>query len=511
VTDAALPWCPRCGNNQSSDRLCRGCWQGRADAQRARALADSALAGDSDAAQVLGLLPDPRAADALADVVSRDDGRLRLAAIKSLGWSGSAHHVPALLPALDAEGFNTRVAARGALADIGGSEAADALAASLDRIDDECERVGVIEALSWLRDPRAREGARRWFRHPVDEEYRQLMWSRALIHNSPDWMWPRVLTTDERDAFIEEALAAVPAADYRNFIHQDEATQRATQLVGHAHTMLSEMDPSQADAFREQLATRAGDGIERFPNAMRPPRLRQAAPEPEPFGERVVPKLGIAALSATPPPAGPMPPAKFGGQPDWIMEPQWPVSPHGKPLTFHGQLPVPGHPGQMAYVFFAGSGDELSGEPLSEGSAVVVQPAGTCHLSTTPLRSGPGIWRVVEEPGHFTRLWGIRECHEVYAVLQEGHDPLVYEYPPWDHDALRLPIDATTPGDRTDLNKIGGTPNWLQGDDTPAGDGWRFAFQWTAGWASDELADGAEIYGFINDHDLRACVLWQCH
>jgi hypothetical protein len=310
---------------------------------------------------------------------------------------------------------------------------------------------------------------------------------------------------------IAEALAGVPEADFRRHPRLTESAQLAASQISQVHRMLLESDPVEAEAFRDQVAARAGDAIGRFAHSVRPARLRRYDDGPGPPGQRVVPKLGIAGLSTTPPAAAPMPPAKFGGQPDWIGEPQWPVADDGKPLTFHAQLPVPGHQGQMAYVFFAEAADDDSWGPLSSGNAVVVQPAGTCHLPTAPLRHGPGIWRIVEEPGHYSRLWGIHERYERYAVLKEGLDPLVVDYPPYDLDAPRLPYEPEMPVDTTDTNKIGGTPSWLQGDDVPDGDGWRFAFQWTADWASEELADGAEIYGFIRDSDLAACVLWQCH
>jgi hypothetical protein len=51
---------------------------------------------------------------------------------------------------------------------------------------------------------------------------------------------------------------------------------------------------------------------------------------------------------------------------------------------------------------------------------------------------------------------------------------------------------------------------YLQGDEEPLGEGWTFAFQFTAAWFGDELADGAECYGFVNT-DGAGAFLWQCH
>jgi hypothetical protein len=55
--------------------------------------------------------------------------------------------------------------------------------------------------------------------------------------------------------------------------------------------------------------------------------------------------------------------------------------------------------------------------------------------------------------------------------------------------------------------KIGGTPLFLQAEDGPSGDGWRFAFQFDAGWAG---SDGGICHGFVNDGG-RGAMLWQRH
>ena len=66
------------------------------------------------------------------------------------------------------------------------------------------------------------------------------------------------------------------------------------------------------------------------------------------------------------------------------------------------------------------------------------------------------------------------------------------------------------PEDDGAWDKVGGTPRWLQGDETPDGDGWRFWFQYTAARIGCELADGAECYGFI-DPDGRGTFIVQSH
>lgn len=46
--------------------------------------------------------------------------------------------------------------------------------------------------------------------------------------------------------------------------------------------------------------------------------------------------------------------------------------------------------------------------------------------------------------------------------------------------------------------------------EAPPGEGWQFAFQFSADWAGRELGDGAERYGFTRD-DGTAALLWPGH
>lgn len=57
---------------------------------------------------------------------------------------------------------------------------------------------------------------------------------------------------------------------------------------------------------------------------------------------------------------------------------------------------------------------------------------------------------------------------------------------------------------------MAGKPLTPQGEQLPPGDGWTFAFQFSAAWAGRELGDGAECYGFVRE-DGTGAFLWQCH
>ena len=77
------------------------------------------------------------------------------------------------------------------------------------------------------------------------------------------------------------------------------------------------------------------------------------------------------------------PTTKFGGQPVWLDEPQWPLSRElGVPMRFIGQIAIPpelfsGGTGKVAYIFMTDADDYVDGtwEPNGGENAVVIQPA----------------------------------------------------------------------------------------------------------------------------------------
>lgn len=90
---------------------------------------------------------------------------------------------------------------------------------------------------------------------------------------------------------------------------------------------------------------------------------------------------------------------RLGGQPDWIDEPQWPVSRQaGEPMGFIGQFRLPAARGgqpALAYVFM--SSDELyvggTWNPETGENAVIVQPEGVVpsFLDVRPDAEGPTV------------------------------------------------------------------------------------------------------------------------
>ena len=173
------------------------------------------------------------------------------------------------------------------------------------------------------------------------------------------------------------------------------------------------------------------------------------------------------------PGAGPAPEpvTKLGGQPDWLDVPQWPLSASlGRPMMFIGQFRV--DDSRMAYVFMTdGAGDYVDGtwEPEGGENAVIVQPGGEVPAFVTVRAAGKG-------PGH----------------------------PGTDH----FPVEEPVEDGRRPWQFLGGTPRWLQGDETP-GDGWRLLAQLTDGHGYN-FGDAGIAYVFVSPDGTRGRFLWQC-
>lgn len=221
----------------------------------------------------------------------------------------------------------------------------------------------------------------------------------------------------------------------------------------------------------------------------------------EPVEPRDVPRLAFKELLEAPVDPSERTPAKFGGQPDWVDEPAWPLGPGDRPMVFYGQLPVPGREG-TAYIFINQDEQVLSADPLADGNAVVVQPGADPHRPTAARWKGPQLFEFVHDYKRFRVRASMRPyCR--WVVMEAGADPAHWSWPP-------IPEGHYVVTEHGDSNKLGGTPLFLQGEEWPPGEGWRFGFQFAADWAGEELGDGAECYGFFND-DGRGAFLWQCH
>src|SRR5689334_10524863 len=97
----------------------------------------------------------------------------------------------------------------------------------------------------------------------------------------------------------------------------------------------------------------------------------------------MVKRASIEFIPATQPITGLV--TKFGGQPVWLAEPQWPVSQStGRPMQFIAQIALSRElfqvaAGQMAYLFMTGEEVAVDGTWAAEGgeNAVIIQPGKT--------------------------------------------------------------------------------------------------------------------------------------
>jgi uncharacterized protein YwqG len=191
------------------------------------------------------------------------------------------------------------------------------------------------------------------------------------------------------------------------------------------------------------------------------------------------------------------PVTKFGGQPTWIAEPQWPIAKSdGKPMRFICQIRLPeklnrGNQ-QMAYIFMT---DSIDGESWSADfgdNAVILQPGQfTSLVKTEPRATGPSLQRMV--PG----------------VTGNRLVPVDCEYRA---EHLELPDEASVDSDYALVNRIGGAPGWLQNDETPTQGVWHFLTQIDSNsdLYSVNFGDMGIGYVFVADDGSAGRFLWQC-
>ena len=103
------------------------------------------------------------------------------------------------------------------------------------------------------------------------------------------------------------------------------------------------------------------------------------------------------------------PVTKFGGQPNWIESPEWPISQeYNCPMQFVCQIQIPeelfpGCGGKMAYLFLtsddvAGAGMAETWNPWSGENAVIIQPGGENTPKVESLATGPTVQSSIGSP-----------------------------------------------------------------------------------------------------------------
>ncbi|QDU44175.1 hypothetical protein Mal52_26530 [Symmachiella dynata] len=199
---------------------------------------------------------------------------------------------------------------------------------------------------------------------------------------------------------------------------------------------------------------------------------------------------------------------KFGGQPVWIDEPEWPLSEsQDEPMMFIGQIAIepelfPDAQGKMAYLFMTDSEEHGSNTPTWDPdggeNAIVIQPGGEVWVETEPLSEGPTL-----------NLRGPSSTspREYRVTCVEGYDA---DFLPAHEQSDLSQAEKETKFGKLEESKIGGTPIFIQSDEFP-GDDWQLLFQLYSDNVPFDLhfGDSGIGYGFISADGDEGKFLWQ--
>jgi uncharacterized protein YwqG len=203
---------------------------------------------------------------------------------------------------------------------------------------------------------------------------------------------------------------------------------------------------------------------------------------------------------------------KFGGQPIWLDEPQWPLSREsGAPMRFICQIRLDEElfgamAARMAYLFMTDGEEYIDGtwEPEGGENAVVLQPSGM-PVETSNLATGPTLYRMAKKLLH-EHL--VPEACEYAVRLSYGEDP-----PQVDEDVLATWSEDEEQEYERQLegNKLGGTPLFLQGPEFPGPGDWRLLLQLDSTKVPFfvNFGDTGVGYAFISVDGRKARFLWQ--
>ena len=462
-------YCLRCGARGLDDpRFCFWCSDGEADEARILEVVQGARSGARDPLRILADTTDARAYEVVARTAVDVDPSIRRSALIALGGIGDPRGIPVAVESLEHDDDLVRHAAIDALAELG-PDGADAIAA---RLADPRDRSHAAKALAWLHDQRALE--------PL-----------AMMLDSDNLIGDSVLGGAIFQAMARlggpVAVAALTGAADRVLRAADDgvagwAVQSVASTLGQA---LIDMREPAAQAVYERLSARF-DRLYVVPAD--PPQAYRAPPHPG----RTVPRWSFTLESVTQPITAAI--TKFGGQPVWLAEPTWPLEADGGPATYMAQFTIPGRHG-LAYLFLDHSEDYTQ-----EPGYLIVQPGPPPERSVASA-TGPTFWSEIPGGTRYASRMRMGQV-ESRAVLEPGLD--------LDDWSILEAEPEMRPDDHRDWNKIGGNPRWLQNDDTPEEQGWRFLFQFTAASVGRELGDGAEVYGLIHD-DGRGRVFIHSH
>ena len=205
--------------------------------------------------------------------------------------------------------------------------------------------------------------------------------------------------------------------------------------------------------------------------------------------------------------------SKFGGQPNWLTEPEWPIDKDkNEKMSFIGQIELTPDlfgvtQGKMAYLFMNADDEaDETWDPNSGQNAVIVQP-GNNVIDTVPEATGPASTFGNDFEDEFDES-GLCEF-KLLTTLDEESDFL-------SEVELRELMDSD-PDKHDDyiekmiVSKIGGNPGFLQGEQLPIDGNWKFLCQLD----EEDIPVGVNFgcgvaYAFIDSEGTYGKFLWQC-
>lgn len=202
---------------------------------------------------------------------------------------------------------------------------------------------------------------------------------------------------------------------------------------------------------------------------------------------------------------------KFGGQPTWWNEPQWPLSrATGEPMRFICQIALDATlfsdiPGRMAYLFITDGETFVDNtfDPEGGENALIIQP-GKFKGATQLVATGPSLQAWVDDNKARRRV-----PVEFIVEFEADEDPDVL-----DENTAREQGDTAWEAftSHWNDNKLGGTAAFLQGSEYPSGGPWKLLMQLNDTNLPFDLlfGDGGIGYAFISADGEQGRFLWQC-
>jgi uncharacterized protein YwqG len=204
---------------------------------------------------------------------------------------------------------------------------------------------------------------------------------------------------------------------------------------------------------------------------------------------------------------------KFGGQPVWLTEPQWPLSATtGMPMRFICQIALSADlfgatDARMAYIFMTDGEDYVDGtwEPDAGENAVILQP-GVTSQHVKSCTEGPTLYRMVKK---FLKERLVPEPCEFAVRASTSEDPPYVpesERATWSEEKWKQYADAL------DGNKIGGIPIFMQSDEFPGPGSWTLLLQLDSTRVPFfvNFGDAGIAYAFLSEDGRSGKFLWQC-